>query len=339
MATSAHIRKAAIAAITLGTAALVVAARWWQTNEPSAPLLGVVHQTEIRLAPETSGRLASVNVKSGDKVRKGDVVAVLSSPELTAALEEAKANATTARANRANIDVGVRKEQVDIAAQRIRIAQSNLALAQQQQFRAATLAAKEFASKQQLDESATAVKKAEASLSLAQAAYAESKAGPIQEERAVASAQVALAEAAVASLKAKLAKTTLLAPVDGVVGILVAEIGEAISPGQPVMTIDLKDERWFTFTVRENRLAGLSVGSPATLSTARGEQIKARVTELRPLGEFAVWRAARAVGDHDTNSFLVRLEPAAGAPDLEAGMSIWIDAGRTTSSASDLPPR
>ena len=56
-----------------------------------------------------------------------------------------------------------------------------------------------------------------------------------------------------------------------------------------------------------------------------GDPIAARVTELRPLGEFAVWRAARAVGDHDVNSFLVRADPISEATGAEPGMTVWVE--------------
>jgi len=273
--------------VLMGLAAFFAYRLQAQRRSPPA-ILGVVHQTEIRIAPETSGRLASFRVTAGQEVHKGDILALLRSPELAAALQEAKANAATARADRANVDAGVRKEEVDIAAEDVRIAQANLALAQQQQARAATLASRNFASKQQLDESTAALSKAEANLSLVQATYAQSKAGPTIEERAIAEAKVALADATVANLEAKLAKTTLVAPVDGVVGLLVAEPGEAISPGQPVMTLEVGHERWFTFTIREDLLEGIAVGSPLDLETAKGDRIATHVTELRPLGEYAV---------------------------------------------------
>src|SRR6202035_3724420 len=93
-----------------------VAYRAWTAPASQAPILGVVHETEIRIAPETSGRLAAVKVKPGDHVRKGDVLAILSTPELAASLLEAKANAASARANQANVNAGVRKEEVDSAA-------------------------------------------------------------------------------------------------------------------------------------------------------------------------------------------------------------------------------
>lgn len=301
-----------------------------QPGAAAATAPGVVRETEIHIAPEVAGRLESVAVVPGQRVGKGEILAVLSIPELTAAVGEARAAAANARADRANVYAGVRKEEVNIAARNAQIAESNVALAQQQNARSAALAARDFASRQQFDENAAALAKAQASLAVQRAAYARAMAGPTIEERAVADAKVALADAAVASLEAKLAKTRLVAPVDGAVGILVAKPGEVISPGESIMTFEAGRERWFTFTVREDRLhndhlGAIAIGAPLRLRTAKGETIEARVTELRPLGEFATWRAARAVGDHDLNSFLVRADPVGGAVDVEPGMTVWID--------------
>jgi multidrug resistance efflux pump len=167
--------------------------------------------------------------------------------------------------------------------------------------------------------------KAEAALELARALDARDKAGPTKEERDSADANVLLSEAARADLEAQLDKTKLLAPMDGVIGLLVAEPGEIIAPGQAVMTMTTGDERWFTFTVREDRLRGITIGSKEKIMTAAGDALEGRVTEMRPLGEFATWRAARAVGDHDLNSFLVRVDPLAAAPELQPGMTVWLE--------------
>jgi HlyD family secretion protein len=313
-----------LVAIALGIIAFG-AYRVWTASASSAPILGVVHETEIRIAPETSGRLVAVKVKPGDHVRKGDVLAVLSTPELAASVLEAKANAASARADRANVYAGVRKEEVDSAAQDVSIGEANVVLAQKEYTRAATLAAQAFASKQQLDETTASLNKAQAGLDNSRAVHAQDVAGPTKEERAIADANVAVGEAALADLEAKFAKTTLVAPTDGVVRLIVAELGEAISPGQSVMTLEAGSERWFTFTIREDRLAGVGVGKSVALRTAKGDRIDARVTEMRPLGEFAVWEAARAVGDHDLNSFLVRADPMQASDNLEPGMTVWIE--------------
>jgi len=319
---------AIMGAVLLIGAATAILFRFETQRKPRPALIGVVHETEIRIAPEISARLASLPVKPLQSVRNGEAVAVLSSPEIAASLEQAKANAESARANLANVEAGVRQEERDTAAQNVAIAASNLTLAKQQFARVSVLAAKNYASKQQFDEDAAALGEAQASLVLAQAALGQSKAGPTKEELAVAQSQVALALATVADLEAQLAKTTLTSPVDGVARLLVAEPGEAISPGQPVVTLAPAGDRWFTFTIREDRLQGLTMGAKIALKTAAGDRFEAKVTELRPLGEFAVWRAARAVGDHDLNSFLLRADPIGPTPKLEPGMTVWIDEGR-----------
>jgi HlyD family secretion protein len=316
-----------LAVVILGGAAALFRFETQRKSRP--PLIGVVHETEIRIAPDISARLASLSVKPLQSVRKGDVIAVLSSPEITASLEEAKANLESARANLANVVAGVRQEERDTAAQNVAIADSNLTLAKQQFARVSVLAAKNYASRQQYDEDAAALSKAEASLVLANAALDQTKAGPTKEELDVAQSEVVLAQATVADLEAQLAKTTLTSPIDGVTRLLVAEHGEAISPGQPVLTLGVAGDRWFTFTIREDRLQGLTMGSKIALRTAAGDRFEAKVTELRPLGEFAVWRAARAVGDHDINNFLLRADPSGRTRNLEPGMTVWIDEGQS----------
>lgn len=289
-------------------------------------IAGMVRQTEIRIAPDITGRLASIAVHAGQAVRKGELLAVLSNPELEASLGEAQAALRSAKAERDHVYSGVRAEEVAILHRSVETAEANLLFAEQEDARAVALAAREFASRQKLDESNASLAKARADLALKRAQLAAAQAGPTVEERALADARVALAEATVSDLRAKLDKTRLTAPVDGTVGILVAEPGEIIPVGKPVLTLDVGQERWFAFTLREDALKRRTVGSEVTLGTDDGKRIAARVTELRPLGEFATWRAARAVGDHDLNSFRLRLDPSAAVDGLQPGMTVWLPA-------------
>ncbi len=292
---------------------------------PEAPLItGMVRETEILIAPEISGRLASINVKPGQQVKKGELLALLSIPELTASVLQSEAALGETRANRDNVFAGVRKEVVDISAGSIRIAEANLVLAKQQYERSAALAKEAFVSRQTLDEQAASLRTAEANLEQQRASYDQNRAGPTKEERQIAQANVVLAEATLADLEAKLAKTKLFAVTDGEIGALAADLGEVISPGQAVMTLKAERGLWFSFTIREDFLGGLAIGSPVQLRTARGGAVNARVTELRPLGEFATWRAARAVGDHDLNSFFLRADPIEMKERLEPGMTVWL---------------
>ena len=183
---------AILAAVLVIGAAGAAAFRFETQRKPRPPLIGVVHETEIRIAPEISARLAAIAAQAGHEARKGETLATLSSPEVAASLEEAKANAELARANLANVVAGVREEERDAAKQNVAIADSNVILAKQQFARVSVLAAKNYASQQQYDEDAAAVSTAQASLVLANAALDQAKAGPTKEELAVARARLRL---------------------------------------------------------------------------------------------------------------------------------------------------
>jgi multidrug resistance efflux pump len=327
------VRGAVALAICAGVALYI----YLEAQPGDASLVGIVRETEIRIAPEIGGTLAAFLVKPGQEVRQGEALFVLDSPELAAALEEAKANEAAAKATRDNVYAGIRIEQVESLARGIAIADSNLTLAQQEYARAAALSSTGDTSKQARDEAAAALYKARAALALAQARYAAAKAGPTAEQRASADATLAASGAAVAVAQAQLDKVRPTAPADGTVDVQIAEPGEAVRAGEPVMTIAVRDKGWFSFTLREDRLKEMSVGSRIVLRSADGSRLPATVTELRPLGEFATWRATRAVGDHDLNSFLLRADPVAGATDLQPGMTVFIAPADATPSPRKHP--
>ena len=250
-------------------------------------------------------------------------------PELSAALVLARAQAGEVRAARDRVNAGVRIEQVAILAREIETARADLLYAEQQFGRKSKLAADGFASRQDLDEATAAVGTARAKLATAQEEPIEAAhLGPTREELAIADANNGNAEAAVAVLAARVAKLRISrAELYGTVALLVAEPGEAIIPGQPVMTLETAGERWASFNLREDQLDDLHIGSPVELlPLAGGDRIAARVAEIIPRGEFATWRAARVVGDHDLNTFVLRADPVGPASaSLQPGMTVWLE--------------
>jgi len=291
----------------------------------AASVVGVVRATEVRVAPEVGGQLATIKVQKGDQVRAGDVVAELSALELIASVGQARAALAAAQADRDHVYAGVRDEEIDRLAAEIAKAKSRLTYVEAQLTRTSTLAREDFASRQALDQAQHDVAIARADVAEAEANHAAAKAGPTREELAIADAQVEAATAALAVLERRLGKTTLRAPADGVVSTVVAEIGENIRAGQPVLAIQETGKQWLSFNAREDALHGLTVG--ATVAIARPgarETTPAVVTELRPLGTFATWQAERAIGDHDRNTLRLRLDPQGDATGLEPGMTVWI---------------
>jgi HlyD family secretion protein len=167
---------------------------------------------------------------------------------------------------------------------------------------------------------------ARADVAEAQANYDAAVAGPTREERAIADAQVEAAATALAVLERHLDKTILWAPADGLVSVIVAEVGENIHHGEPVLVIEAAGKQWLSFNAREDRLHGITVGSKVDVARAGARApTPALVTELLPLGSFATWQAERAIGDHDRSTLRLRLDPQ-GAPDgFEPGMTVWLN--------------
>src|SRR5262245_43124197 len=100
--------------LALVAAGLAVAVLWRSESMP--PLVGIVRMTEIRVAPEVGGQLAAINVRKGDRVHAGDVVAELSALELTASVAQAKAALDAATASRNHVYAGVRAEEIAVLA-------------------------------------------------------------------------------------------------------------------------------------------------------------------------------------------------------------------------------
>jgi HlyD family secretion protein len=315
---------------TIALGLIVVAAGaggyWLSRPESTPPIVGVVRTTEVRIAPEVSGQLAAIKVHKGDIVRAGEVVAELSATELTASVGQARAALAAATADRDNVYAGVRAEQVASLKAEIAKAKSRLEYAEQQLNRTDTLARSDNASQQALDQAQNDAASARADLAEAKAKYDAAVAGPTKEERAIADAQVEAAVSALGVLERRLDKTVLRAPADGIVGVIVAEVGENIHAGQPVLVIEETGKQWLSFNAREDTLQGLTVGSRVNVgwAGARGPR-PALVTELVPLGSFATWQAERAIGDHDRSTLRLRLDPQGDPAGLEPGMTVWLD--------------
>ena len=292
---------------------------------PAVPVVGVVRATEVRVAPEVGGQLAAIKVQKGARVRAGDVVAELSALELTAAVAQARAALAAAVADRDHVYAGVRAEEIAALAAGIAKAKSKLEYVEAQLARVSYLARSDTASQQSLDQAENDAASARADVAEAEANHDAAQAGPTREQRAIADAQVKAAASALAVLERRLDKTTLRAPADGVVSVIVAEVGENVRAGQPVLAIEETGKQWLSFNAREDLLHGLTVGASVDVGRAGASgPTPAVVTELVPLWPFATWQAERAIGDHDRNTLRLRLDPQGDATAFEPGMTVWL---------------
>jgi HlyD family secretion protein len=239
---------------------------------------------------------------------------------------QARAALVAATAERDHVYAGVRDEELATLAAEIAKAKSRREYAEMQLARTSVLTRSDVTSRQALDEAENDVAAARADVAEAEANHAAAMAGPTREQRAIADAQVKAAAAALAVLERHFEKTLLRSPADGVVTVVVAEVGENVRVGQPVLVIAETGKEWLYFNAREDLLHGITVGTTVDVARSGASQTTpAVVTELVPLGPFATWQAERAIGDHDRNTLRLRLDLRGDATGFEPGATVWLN--------------
>ena len=114
----------------------------------AAPLIGMVRRTEIRIAPELSGRLGEILVEPGARRRRrARSWPNWRRPTWSPASARPRRRPLARPPTAPIIYAGVRPEEQEIADKAIEVAAANLAFAEEERDRASALAAKGFASR------------------------------------------------------------------------------------------------------------------------------------------------------------------------------------------------
>lgn len=319
--------RAAAVVVAVSVAAIVGLSLWYLAQPQPLLIQGEADATRIDVAARVDGRVGQRPVSRGDNVAAGQLLVEIDNPQLLTKLRETEAAKQVALADLARIQVGTRAEVVAQRKAAVASNEANLTLAQQNYDRTKRLSERDFASVQKLDEATATLDVAKRSAQQAKLAYDEAVAGYTLEERAVAKASVAKAEAAIETLRAQVAELAVKAPVAAQVYQLGIELGEYVSPGVSLLSlVDLSDV-WLRFDLREDLVKGLKVGERfAVRIPALGDQlITVEVRTIATRGEYAGWRATRATGDFDLRTFEVRAYPVEKLPLLRPGMSAYAD--------------
>jgi HlyD family secretion protein len=271
-----------------------------QASEDEARASGYVEATEVRVAPEVAGRILEVAVKEGDRIEAGALVARLDDTDTGIALRRAQAERDQAAAQLRLLQAGTRAEDIRQASAQVGSAQADVSAAEAElQSARADLArfegllAVNAGSRKQRDDAATRVAVAEARVNAARdrtragaEGLARLRAGARSEEIAVARARVAAAEAQIAALVKSQGDAMLRSPVSGYVTAKLADAGEVIPRGAPIVVVTDLDHAWANVYVDEPLVPRLKLGQKATLVTDAGQRLEGTITFISPKAEF-----------------------------------------------------
>jgi multidrug resistance efflux pump len=231
----------------------------------------------VAMAPEVAGRIVELHVVDNKYVRKGDLLLVIDPTNFRIAVSQAEAAVQQAQANVQNIEAQMTVQQAQINASQAQLQRGHAALvfAQQQADRYQTLAkdgwgtiqnAQQFTS--QLHQQEAAVQSAQENLNQALRQVESLKAQRLSAEAGLAQAKAQLNQAQV-----NLERTRILAPVDGYVTNLLAQLGDYVNVGINTISLVDADSFWVDGYFEETNLGSIRMGDPAQIKLMGRDQI------------------------------------------------------------------
>lgn len=299
-------------------------------NRPQKPeiIQGQAETTDYRVSGKIPGRVLEFRVEEGDVVHKGDTLVILEAPDIHAKLMQAEAAVSAARAVEQKASNGTRSEQIQQAREMWLKAQAAREVAEKTFNRVNRLFQDSVMAEQKRDEAKANYDAMVATEMAAKSQYEMAVNGARREDISAAGAQVRRARGAVSEVSSYIDETALTAPADGVVTEIFPEVGELVGTGAPIMNVSCTGDVWFTFNVREDFLPGLKVGTETEVYLpAYDRRVRVRITKMKDVGSFAVWKATKALDGYDLKTFEVKARPVGNA-NLEGvrnGMSAIIE--------------
>ena len=241
----------------------------------------------VRVAAPFAGTMLNLAVGRGMQVKANDALFTLEQENEAAARREALEHLGNAEAQLANLQKARRPTEIDAVRAQLAQAEAALKLSAVQLKRQEDLVAKNFISRQQLDESRAAYTRDSERVAEMRAQLGTARLPARADEIKAAQSNVEAARAALAQAEWRLAQRSIKAPVAGLVQDTFYVTGEWVNANQPVVSLLPPQNIKVRFFVDERRLGTLKIGQPlAVTCDGCAAPLGARVTFISPQAEF-----------------------------------------------------
>lgn len=274
--------------VATGFAAVLIKRGTGSHDDGTLLLSGNIEITESNLGFKIAGRIMQLLAEEGQRVKKGDRLAVLDSSELEGIVSQNKARLNEALVRLDEMRAGARHQEVEQVKANLTAAEAEMDKAAKDYERAEALYKKGLVSAQEVD---TALKGRDVTVSQhqkARQALSLINEGARKEDIQAAREVAQQAIAALNVSEERLKDTVLYAPVTGVVLRKNMELGETSAPGMPVYTVGDLENPWVKVYVKEDKLGLLKLGNRAgiTVDSYPGKIYEGKVTYLSSEAEF-----------------------------------------------------
>jgi HlyD family secretion protein len=247
---------------------------------------GHIEANDVRVATKVRGRLLQRPVDEGDAVKAGQLLGVVDTVDAELSLREAVALRDQADAALRLRLAGSRREDIAELGARGDSAVANLGGAEKELERQDALAAEGVTTQKMRDDALARRDELRGQLESARQALARAKAGSREQEIEGARATREATDAKIAQFRQQIADATIVSPIDGLVTEKIAEAGELLAAGAPIVVITDLARPWLTVYVAESDLGKIKLGGPAEVVTDGGEKRQGKVIFVASTAEF-----------------------------------------------------
>ncbi len=290
-----------------------------------------VHAGKLTVATDVSGIVANVAVHESQTVEKGQVLFTLDQEPFRIALAGAEANLGTVRNQIVTQQATYRQKLAQIEQAKTDIGFYETTAQRQQDLLKRGVAAQATfdQAKRDLDTARERLLVAQHDAEAALAQLGGRADAPIEQNPNFLAAQAQVDKA-----KRDLTRTTVLAPIPGIVtNVDALQVGEYLPAAQAAFSLVSTADVWVEANPKESDLTNLKAGDKATVSIDAypGREWHATVTSLAPAtgAEFSVLPAQNATGNWvkvvQRVPIRLKVEMPEGAPPLRTGMSAYVE--------------
>jgi membrane fusion protein (multidrug efflux system) len=287
------------------------------------------------VAPKVSGYLHEVLVGDNEHVRAGQVLARIDQRDFNVALDQARADVAAAHAVIVSkqAQLGVQQAVIDAARATVDVDKAAVTFAAQENKRYTDLASTGFGSVQNAQQAQARNAGAEAAIArdIANLASSVKQVDLLKAEIVQANAALARAQALQSQAELNLEYTSIVAPIDGIVGNRSLRVGQFVQAGTQLMSVVPVSGAYVVANFKETQLTDVRAGQAVDIAVDMfpGQLVHGRVDSIAPASgqEFALLPPDNATGNFtkvvQRIPVKIALDRDNGSPvELRPGMSV-----------------
>lgn len=252
------------------------------------PVEGKVKRDVISFTPKVTGRILAIYVEEGQTVRKGDTLAMLDVPEVSAKIAQAKGVVKAASAQNQMANKGATDNQAIQLKAKISGLTEQYNFAQKSYDRANAMYKDSMMSAQQHDEIYAKLQGAKAQLQAAQAEYNDVIHGVRVETRTATEGQKEQATGVLAEAEIAYSERYIIATNDMEIETISLHEGELATAGYALFNGYIPHSTFFRITIPESKIGQYKKDDIVKVKVAySGQIIEGKITTIKQLARYA----------------------------------------------------